>query len=176
MTVDKATPSVTVSVQNLTYGTELSDQRLSGIATATIQGVQTEIPGTFAYKTAAGSVLNAGDLQVVDVTFTPNDTDHFKTVDTTVIVNMAKATAYVNFYPVGLTYGTPLNNSQLDGQATWTVNGVVVVVLGTYTYSGDAGTVLDVGDGQTVAVTFTPTDTANYNPVTGDVTVYVRQA
>src|SRR5262249_9207914 len=124
----KATPVVIVYDQNLSYGTPLQDVRLDGTASATVNGVPTELPGTLASTPAAGALLGAGMGQVESVTFTPNDATDFNTVETTVTVNIAQATPYLNVYPVSLTYGTPLDDSQLDGLANWGVNGAVVVV------------------------------------------------
>ena len=49
-------------------------------------------------------------------------------------------------------------------------------VPGTFVYTPAAGTVLTAGAGQTLSVTFTPTDTADYNPVTTTATINVQQA
>ena len=73
-------------------------------------------------------------------------------------VNVAQATPTVSVNPVNITYGTALANSQLSGTATWTVGGNPVTVPGTFTYTSAAGTVLGAGNGQSEAVTFTPSD------------------
>ena len=51
-----------------------------------------------------------------------------------------------------------LSSAQLDATAS---------VAGTFTYTPAAGTVLDAGNGQTLSVTFTPTDTVDYNTADG---------
>ncbi len=48
-----------------------------------------------------------------------------------------------------------MENGQLSGTATGTVNGQTVTVAGALTYTSAAGTVLDAGNGQSEAVTFT---------------------
>src|SRR5262249_22640039 len=47
---------------------------------------------------------------------------------------------------------------------------------GTLVYSPTAGTVLPVGNGQTLSVTFTPTDTADYTTATASTTIDVNPA
>ena len=58
--------------------------------------------------------------------------------------------------------GTALDNTQLSGTATSTVNGSTCNVPGTFTYTTNAGIVLNAGNGQIEAVTFTPNDTTDY--------------
>ena len=111
------------------------------------------------------------------VTFTPTDTTDYTTASSTVTVNVAQATpTVVSVNPVNITYGTALANGQLSGSASWTVNGSTVTVPGTFTYTSAAGTVLDAGNGQSEAVTFTPTDTTDYTTASSTVTVNVAQA
>ena len=69
--------------------------------------------------------------------------------------------------PADITYGTALDGTQLDATAN---------VAGTFTYTPAAGTVLGAGAGQTLSVTFTPNDTADYNSVTATATINVSQA
>ena len=57
--VTPATPSVTVSPVNLTYGTPLANTQLSG----TFNGSPVTTQGTFTYTTAAGTLLYAGNGQ-----------------------------------------------------------------------------------------------------------------
>ena len=47
---------------------------------------------------------------------------------------------------------------------------------GSFVYSPAGGTVLNAGVGQTLSVTFTPTDTANYNSATANVLITVNKA
>jgi hypothetical protein len=79
---------------------------------------------------------------------------------------------------VNITYGTPLDNSQLSGSASWTVDGTPVIVPGTFTYTSAsvAGSVLNAGNGQTEAVTFTPNDSTDYTTAATTVLVNVQQA
>jgi subtilisin-like proprotein convertase family protein len=74
--------------------------------------------------------------------------------------------------PSDIVYGTPLGGSQLDASATYNSSSV----SGTFAYSPPSGTVLNAGSGQTLSVTFTPSDTTSYLPVTTNVTINVTQA
>jgi large repetitive protein len=64
--------------------------------------------------------------------------------------------------PAAITFGTPIGATQLDASTP---------VPGTFSYSPPAGTVLQPGNGQTLKVTFTPTDTTDYN--TADASVHI---
>ncbi len=68
--------------------------------------------------------------------------------------------------PVAITYGSALSNVQLNASAN---------VPGTFVYTPAAGTVLGAGS-QTLSVTFTPTDTANYNTTTASATLTIAKA
>src|SRR5439155_27223543 len=97
---------------DITYGTALGATQLDATA---------NVPGTFTYTPAAGTVLNAGPSQSLSVLFTPTDTIHYTTASTTVTVNVAQATPAVSVNPVNITYGTALANSQLSGTASYVV-------------------------------------------------------
>src|SRR5204863_6410355 len=84
-----------------------------------------------------------------------------------VTVNVAKAEPAITWSnPADIVYGTALAATQLNAAAN---------VAGTFAYSPAAGTVLNAGS-QTLAVTFTPADAANYNDATASVTVKVAKA
>jgi len=87
--------------------------------------------------------------------------------------NVEKATPVLRWANLAhITYGTALDGTQLD--ATTTVPGSFAYTLAAGTVA--AGTVLSAGDGQTLSVTFTPTDTADYNSVTATASINVSQA
>jgi hypothetical protein len=78
-----------------------------------------------------------------------------------------KATPPVSWNtPAGVAYGTALTSVQLDATSN---------VAGAFVYSPAAGTVL-VSGSQTLSVTFTPTDTTDYNAATATVTLAVNKA
>ena len=155
----------------ITYGTALNNNQLSGTARRDSHGPN--IPGTFTYTSAAGTVQAPGDGQPEQVTFTPTSV-LYSTVQSTVIVNVARATPDVTVNPVNINFGTVLNNSQLTGTATFIVNGLSVTVPGTYTYTRADGKLLQPGI-HTRRVTFTPTDLTDYHIVTTRVTITVAQ-
>ena len=178
--VAQAPPTVvSVNPVNITYGTALDNGQLSGTASWTVNGSLVPVAGTFTYTSAAGTVLNASNSgQSEAVTFTPTDTTDYTTVSATATVNVAQATpTVVSVNPVNITYGTALDNGQLSGTASWTVNGSLVPVAGTFTYTSAAGTVLNASNsGQSEAVTFTPADTTDYTSTTATATINVAQA
>ena len=153
--VNQVSPTITwATPAAITYGTPLSDTQLD--ATASVQG-------TFTYSPAAGTVLSAG-TQSLSVTFTPTDTTDYTTATATVTLLVNQATpSFTWATPPGIVYGTALSTTQLNATAS---------VLGTFSYSPAANTVLSVGN-QTLSVTFTPTDTTDYTTATATVTLGV---
>ena len=172
-----ATPTVAMNPVNIPYGTPLANSQLSGRAQWTVGGSLVNVPGTLAYTSAAGTVLNAGDAQGESVTFTPADGADYTTVTTAVTVNVVHVTSTVlSVNPVNITYGAALQNSQLSGTAQGTVNGQTVSIPGTFAYTSAWGTVLKAGNVQSEAVTFTPADSTDFTTASGTVTVNVAQA
>ena len=80
------------------------------------------------------------------------------------------AIAWAN--PSPIRFGTALGSAQLNASASY--GGFAVG--GTFVFDPPAGTVLPVGTGQVLSVTFTPTDLANYTPATATVTIDVTLA
>ena len=81
---------------------------------------------------------------------------------------IGKATPLISWSnPSDITYGTALGGTQFNASTT---------VPGTFTYVPAAGTVLGAGSGQTLAVSFAPTDTANYNAASKSVSINVIKA
>ena len=80
---------------------------------------------------------------------------------------VGKATPTITWAaPSAIIYGTALSGTQLNATAS---------VPGTFAYSPAAGAVLGAGS-QTLSVTFTPTDTADYGTATASVTLLVSKA
>jgi Leucine rich repeat N-terminal domain len=81
----------------------------------------------------------------------------------TAAITIAKATPIISWaQPAAITAGTALTDAQLNATAS---------VDGTFVYTPSAGTVLT--GTQTLSVTFTPTDTVNYNGATATVSITV---
>src|SRR5206468_435128 len=126
------------------------------------------VPGSFVYSPALGTVLNAGAAQTLSVTFTPTDTANYTAATKTVSIDVTKATPTITWpAPTAITYGTSLSATQLDATAN---------VQGTFVYNPPLTTVLNAGAEQTLSVTFTPTDAANYTTQTATVTIDVAKA
>jgi hypothetical protein len=152
--IDWATPAA------ITYGTALSANQLD--ATATLNGVK--VPGTFAYSPAKGTVLGAG-IQTLNVVFTPSNTSNYNSASGSVSLQVNPAAPKISWLkPGAILFGTPLSSTQLDATAS---------VSGSFIYSPDAGTVLAQGT-QTLSVTFTPADTADYTTQTATTTINVK--
>ena len=160
ITVQMATPTVSwANPATITYLTPLGGSQLDATAS---------VPGTFAYTPDAGTVLPAGTGEVLSVTFTPTDTVNYNSVTTTVLINVLQATPTITWAnPANITYGTTLSATQLDATAS---------TAGSYVYSPAAGDLIGAGNGQTLSVTFTPTDTADYLTSTATVTINVLKA
>lgn len=137
--VTTATPTVSVDPINFDFGTALANTQLVGTASAIVNGAPVSVPGTFAFTTVAGSILNAGNQQLQAVTFTPTDTTIFASISSSVVVNVAKADAVVEVIPYDVTYdGSPHTATfTLTGVAADpTAAGVSVVLNTTHTAAG----------------------------------------
>jgi Flp pilus assembly CpaE family ATPase len=156
LTVTKAIPAITwPAPATISYGTALGAAQLNAKAS---------VPGTFAYTPAAGEVLPAG-THPLSVTFTPTETKDVATAQATVSLTVAKATPIITWpAPAAISYGNPLSAVQLNATA---------LVPGTFVYTPAAGTVLTAGT-QTLSVTFTPKDTADYTTAQATVSVVVE--
>jgi hypothetical protein len=109
------------------------------------------VPGTFTYSPASGTL--AAGTHTLSVTFTPSDTANYTTNTATVVLQVNRSTPTITWAtPATITYGTPLSPSQLNATAS---------VPGSFTYSPASGIILGAG-AQTLSVTFTPADIANY--------------
>ncbi len=151
-------PGVTWSTPTaIFYGTALGGAQLDASA---------EVPGTFTYSPAAGTVLGTGS-QPLAVGFVPNDTAEFLTGTANVTLTVNKATPVITWpNPAAITYGTALSGAQLDAAAP---------IPGAFTYTPAAGVVLTAGS-HPLSVSFAPTDTVDYLPATGGNTVVVNLA
>jgi hypothetical protein len=158
VTVSKATPTVSAwpTAGTLTYGQTLSSSNLAG-GTASVAG-------SFTWTTPT-TVPPVGST-AEGVTFTPNDAADYSTVTGTVTVTVSKATPTVSVWPTAgaITTGQALSSSALTGGTA--------SVPGTFTWTAPA-TVPPSGS-TAESVTFTPNDAADYNTVTGTVTVTVN--
>src|SRR4029450_6403086 len=85
--VSKASPILSWShPAAIVHGTPLGAGQLNA---------SSNVPGTFAYSPAAGTVLNAGASQTLTATFTPADSGNYSSRSVTATVDVAKATVTV---------------------------------------------------------------------------------
>ncbi len=160
------TPTVSWSnPADIVYGTALGTSQLDATAS---------VAGAFSYSPADGAILRAGNDQSLSVTFTPTDTLDYTTASATVVINVEKATPTISWpTPADITYGTTLSGAQLDATSSWTIAGVSGGVAGTFTYTPAAGTLLHIGNSQTLSVSFAPTDSTDYATASGTTTINV---
>jgi hypothetical protein len=160
LSIGKATPSITwLNPASIIYETPLSATQLNATS---------PISGTFTYSPIVGTVLNAGVNQILTANFTPTDVANYNVNGATVQITVNKATPSITWLnPASITYGTPLSGTQLNATSP---------VVGTFTYSPIATTVLNAGINQTLTANFTPTDAANYNVNGATVQITVNKA
>jgi sugar lactone lactonase YvrE len=140
----------------LVYGTAIS---------AAQENATANVPGAFAYSNAIGWKPKVGS-HTITVTFTPADPVSFTPSTATLTFSVTQATPVLSWGPLApITYGTPLG-AQLHARAS---------VAGTFVYSPSADTVLPAGP-QTLSVSFTPTDTADYAATSTTVPLSVNKA
>lgn len=101
--------------QPIVYGTPLGAAQLNASVSVNNQPLQ----GTWSYIPATNTILGAGDGQVLDVTFTPEDTTNYATISTQTTLDVLKAQLVV----------TAENKNGVTGQGlpnfTYTVAGFV---------------------------------------------------
>lgn len=161
--VAKAAPVLTwAAPATIVYGTPLTSTQLNATS---------NVPGTFVYTPAAGTILNAGAGQTLSVQFTPNDGANHTTAAATVTITVTKAVQTLAWNaPAPIVYGTPLSAAQLNATATV----VGPAPAGALTYDPAAGTVLQAGNAQVLSVS--AAETANYQPATLTTTIDVLKA
>jgi hypothetical protein len=158
--VGPATPTLAWATPTaLTYGTKLDGTELDAFVSN-----YAGFAGTFTYSPAAGTLLPVGQNEPLTVTFVPTDTTDFDTANAEVLINVVKATPVITWTgpDTDMTYGQALSPAQLN--ATATINGTTVP--GIFVYTPGAGTIPPTGPDYPLSVTFSPTDTADYNTVT----------
>ena len=173
--VSQATPSLAwTTPAAITYGAPLSAIQLNATATGTGPNSGVALPGIFIYTPAAGATPTAGQ-HTLSVTFTPTDSTDYTTAVTTVPLTVNKATPTITWVPAAITYGTGLGINQLNATATGLGTLASTAVPGIFSYSPFDGTVLTAGS-HTLSVTFTPTDSADYNTATETAALTVNKA
>lgn len=159
---EKLTPVLTVNPIVVTY---TGNQVPATAITGTAKVGDTVVEGTWNWSTAAIPPKDVEDSGSYHVFFTPADTDTYAVAFGTVQVTINKATPTgTPTYTAITTSGKTLADANLQigsitpggGQITWNLGSTTVVTANTaYTW------------------TYTPTDPANYNLLTGAITPWV---
>ena len=179
ITVAKAIPTVvtvpTVAEREYNPDVVLTDSDMTGGSVTGADG--NEIAGTWSFTgTNIVPTVNNKGYQAV---FTPNDTNNYNTVTRTITVKVTKATPVIAEKPTAgaLTYGQKLSDSTLTGgkAAYQTADGTEIT--GTFAWKNSSSKPIVADSGKTeYDVTFTPSDTANYNAVGIKLSLTVNKA
>ncbi len=158
LTLNKGVPTLTwPAPTSITYGAALTSTQLDATAS---------VPGTFVYTPASGATLGAGS-QSLSVLFTPTDAADYTAASANVSITVNKATPTITWpVPAEILYGAALTSTQLDATAS---------VPGVFVYTPAVGALLSAG-AQTLSVVFTPTDAANNNNASAQVSLTVNPA
>ena len=159
LTVAKATPAITWPAPDpIAYGAPLSATQLNAAATA---------PGYFAYTPAAGEILEPG-VHELSVIFTPTDTLNYTSARAVVPLTVNEELSPHIAWPIpsAISYGTALNDTQLNATAS---------VPGAFVYTPSAGHVLAPGR-YILSVSFTPLDTEKYPKAKASVVLEVEES
>ena len=167
LVIAKATPTVAWSAPaDITYGTALSAMQLNATA---------NVPGSFVYTPAVGTVLNAGAGQLLNVTFTPTDTTNYTTASAATLINVNPAAqAPLTLSPLtAQAYATARTFIAGGGSGSGTITDALAsgpaTRTATLTYTANNGTT-----GYTVALT--KAGDANYTARTDTFAIPVTQA
>jgi subtilase family serine protease len=159
--IQKVTPTLSISNSPVIYTGSPQAAAVTGSVPGTVSNVKYD---------GSGTVPTGAATYAVTADFAPTDTTHYNSLTGaaagTFVINKATPTiTWAN--PADIVSGTALSGTQLNATAS---------VAGTFVYTPPAGTVLGAGAGQTLHAAFTPTDTANYNGASKDVTINVGNA
>lgn len=159
-TITKAPASVAPTAASKVYGA--ADPVLSG----TLGGFLSADGVTATYSRAVGETV-AGGPYAISATLSPAAAvSNYNVTYATANFTITKATPIITWAdPADITYPTALSSVQLNATAN---------KPGSFVYTPAAGTVLNVGNGQTLSVAFTPTDAANYTTASKQVHINVK--
>lgn len=161
--VDKYVP--VLDVKNL-FGTYNGQQVPASVITGTATYNGEPVEGTWSWT--SGAPINAG-THTVSVTFTPKDTDTYTEATSTIMIYISKAT------PTGAPKYTAINTSgKTLADASLTTEGSTFSVPGTVAWNAPTDT--EVKANTSYQWTFTPTDTDNYNTVTGSIELWHKSS
>jgi hypothetical protein len=152
------------------YGTGITVNPLTGpsddlgVTSVVVQSITPSNPGGITVN-SAGVVNVTNTVPAGNYTVTIRANAACGNKDAIFTLGIAKATPVIAWNnPANITCNTPLGATQLNATAN---------VPGSFVYTPPAGTILNLGGGQPLSVTFTPADTANYNLASKTVTINV---
>lgn len=157
LTVARATPSVSWPTPDpINNTTPLGSAQLNASAS---------VPGTFAYRPAAGETLGTG-AHALSVTFTPADCVNYMQAQASVPLTVIEPIpAAINWpSPSPISYGTVLGDEQLSARSS---------VPGSFLYVPAPGNLLPPGE-YDLSVIFTPEDRVKYAEARAAVTLIVE--
>ena len=160
ITVNKATLTVTAADANRVYTT--ANPTFTGTVTGAVNG------DTFTESFTTTAILSSpvGTYPITPTAAGANLANYTVVINTGTLT-VTQGTPLVTWNnPASITYGTALSATQLNATAS---------VPGSFAYTPAAGVILNAGT-QTLSVTFTPTDTTDYKPVTQTVQIDVNNA
>jgi hypothetical protein len=168
LTVNKAPLTVTPSPASKVYGT--ANPAFTGSITGLVAGdTITATYASGATTTTPVGVYSSGVNAIAATLSDPgNKLGNYTLTQSVGTLTITQATTVLTWAnPAPIAYGTPLSSTQLNA----TSGGVA----GTFVYTPPAGTILPAGS-QSLSVTFTPTDTADYSSQNATVTLTVNKA
>ena len=168
ITIEKATPTVTVTGGPFTYDGQ------PHAASASAMGVNNvSLVGTFSftYNGASAEPVNAGTYAVV-ASFTPTDVTNYNPATGNGSITIKKATPAVTVTGGPFTYDGQPHAASASAMG---VDNVSLVGAFSFTYNGASAEPVNAGTYAVVA-SFTPTDVTNYNPATGNGSITIEQA
>ena len=179
ITVRKATPVVNavpiVAERDYDPNTALTDADLTDGSVTGVDGKALAGAWSFIGTNVVPAVNNTGYQAV----FTPTDTTNYETVTRTITVSVTKATPYIAENPIAsaITYGQTLADSALTGGKAAYKDAGGTEIAGSFAWKNGSlkPAVSDSGVTE-YEVTFTPSDTTNYNTVEVKLTLTVNKA
>ncbi len=131
---------------DILYGTPLGHEHFA---------IEAKVPGKIEFSADSGEVLCAGHHTLIAY-FTPEDAVNYSEAEFEATLNIAKNTPTLTWDKAAqIVYGTPLDESQLNAQAS---------VPGAIEYTPGPGKVLPAGR-HTITACFTPADAKNFEIV-----------
>ncbi len=160
--VGKVTPIITwANPAGIVYGTALSGAQLNATA---------DVAGSFMYTPGAGTVLHAGDGQVLHVDFTPTDSENYTTASMDVAIDVAKAAVTMQ-----ITGGTFVYDGLAHPASGVSVSGVLGESFSAEVTYSPGGTASPFNAGSYIA-TATFAGNSDYEPGSASAEIIIEKA